>query len=238
MPATGLPAAPRLQRQWRRNGLRIGHERRNEDRQDAVDVFVSDQCREGATVMIRRRRGKHVDRIRDTCGLRKERTQFRPCALASATSSRPFASQASAARIPGPSSIRQDRHAPATRDRLVGEKRGDVEQFLERVRADHARLTEQRVDDRVGGRQGAGMGRCRSRTRAGPPRLDRHDRLHAGRHAAQSRRTSLDSRSSPDTGGSRRPGILRPVLNQVVPETSILLPTDTKLEIPMLSCRA
>jgi hypothetical protein len=41
--------------------------------------------------------------------------------------------------------VRDDRDVPAVRDRLVHEERGDVEHLLERVRSDHAVLTEDRV---------------------------------------------------------------------------------------------
>ena len=136
------------------------------------------------------------------------------------------------------SSVRQDRHPPSTRNRLVSQKGGNVEEFLERVRTNHARLMKQCIDDRVGRRQGACMGRCRSRTRARPTRFYRYDRLDARntpRNLAELLRVPEALQIQEDHRGM---GILGPVRIKSFPETSILLPTDTKLEIPMLSCRA
>ena len=47
------------------------------------------------------------------------------------------------AEDPETAGVGHDRDAAAARQRLAGEQRGDVDELLERPRADHARLPEQ-----------------------------------------------------------------------------------------------
>ena len=79
-----------------------------------------------------------------------------------------------------PTGVGEDPDAAALRERLVGQNARDVEQLLQRVGSDHARLMEESVDRHIAGRQAAGMGRGSARSGLGSPTLHRDDRLVAG----------------------------------------------------------
>ena len=75
--------------------------------------------------------------------------------------------------------VRENRHSRASRDGLMGEECGDIEQPFQRAGSDHARLGEQGVDDGIARRQGARVTRRRGRRRASgrtsPGRVARDD---------------------------------------------------------------
>ena len=107
--------------------------------------------------------------------------------------------------IPGPPALVTIATRSPARDRLLGQQRGDVEQLVQRVGADHAGLLEQRVDGDVGGgqqRPGVRRGRARPGRRAAA--LDRQDRLLAGDPAARRGRTCAGCRTTRGTAGRRR----------------------------------
>ena len=76
---------------------------------------------------------------------------------ASAGSSRPAASQASAQRMPSPPAFVITATRLPARQRLRREQGGCVDQLLERPRANHAGLAEERLDRRLGARQRRGV---------------------------------------------------------------------------------
>ena len=94
-----------------------------------------------------------------------------------AGSVRPFASQASAQRMPSPPALVITPTRAAGRQRLVGQQRGHVEQLVERVAADDAGLAEERVDGHVGAGQRGRVRGGRALPGLAAAALDGHDRL-------------------------------------------------------------
>ena len=150
-----------------------------------------------------------------------------------AAAASPAASQASAQRIPRPPAFVRIATRRPVEPRLARQQRGDVDQLLERLGADHARLVEQRVDRRLRAGQ-------RGRVRAGGPlphgggaALEREDRLAARDTARQTSRSGAGSRTTRGRAGSRssrrRPPTTRAGRSL---ETSALLPTETNAERP------
>ena len=92
-------------------------------------------------------------------------------------SSRPPASHASAHRMPSPPAFVSRPDAAPARQRLRREQRCDVEQFLERLGADHAGLMEQRVDGGVRAGERGGVRACGATARVRRSALQREDRL-------------------------------------------------------------
>ena len=90
------------------------------------------------------------------------------------------------------------------RERLVREHLAAVEQLLERVDADHARLAEQRVDGDVGAGQRGRVRRGAACPGLRAAALHRDDRLLPRDAPGEPRRTSAGSRTTRGTGGSRR----------------------------------
>ena len=124
----------------RGDALGVGRDRRNEDDEEAVESVVGEQDLHGPPVVLRRRGGDHVDRIADARRGAEERpAALRPSSETKAGSSRPCASHASAARIPGPPALVT---IPTRRPAGTGwcdKQHRDVEELLERFGADHAR---------------------------------------------------------------------------------------------------
>ena len=180
-PSTGLPVRARAAvGDRRRDRLGLGHERRNEDGDHAVDL----RRRGGA---LRGRGGSGPAAPRRACR-RDCRRSPRPAETIaarraslspSAGSCRPCASQASAARIPGPPALVRMATPRAARHRLVREQGRDVEQLLEPLGPDDAGLPEQGVDDGVARRQRAGVRGRGARPGVRAAGLDRDDRLGA-----------------------------------------------------------
>ena len=81
------------------------------------------------------------------------------------------------AEDPEAAGVGEHADAPALRQRLAREQRGGVDELLERARAEHARLVEERVDRGIGAgeRRRVGAGRLRAGVRR--PGLQREDRL-------------------------------------------------------------
>ena len=146
-----------------RNGLSgivgLRDQRRDEDHQQAVDLLVGQKKTCGRSILVRRRGRQHVDRIATFAAA--GRNDAAPCAMP--RSEWPAAahapSHASAARIAGPPALVKIGHARAGGQRLVRQQRRDVEELLQRVGSDDARLAKQRVDDRVARGQRAGVRR-------------------------------------------------------------------------------
>ena len=151
----------------------------------------------------------------------------------SSGSSSPAASQASAQRIPSPPAFVSTPTRRPAWQRLAREQRSRVDQLLERVRADHAGLAEERVDRRI--RAGE---RCRVRARrpgAGRrrARLEREDRLAARDRAARAARTCADCRTTRGRAGRRSVSSSSSHhSSRSFEETSALLPIDTNAEKP------
>ena len=106
-PSTGLPCVPSTARRDRcGDGVRLGDERRNEDGDDAINRVVSQNRGQRPTVVFGRRRCQHVHGIPDARCCRQERSQLRSRdRRSSGEMCRPFASHASAARMPGPPAL-------------------------------------------------------------------------------------------------------------------------------------
>jgi len=85
--------------------------------------------------------------------------------------------------------VRDDAHPVPRGGGLVREDRGDVEHLLQRVRADHTVLPEQRVQSRVRCDDGSGMRGRRSDTGGTPPALDGDDRFPGADPPRQTRET-------------------------------------------------
>ncbi len=115
-----------------------------------------------------------------------------------------------------PARVRDHRDSPPRRQRLRREQGGCVDQLLERPRADHARLVEERLDRRLGARQRRRMRARRPRAGRGRPALHRQDRFLA-RDAAgdppEPARIAERLQVERDQPGVR---VVLPVLEQVV----------------------
>ena len=145
--------------------------------------------------IVDRRRARRAARARSrprsraatrSIGLRTDASRATNCAqrvlrrrATSSGTSSPAPAHASAARMPGPARVADDRDPPAGRERLVREHLRGVEQLLERVDADHAGLAEQRVDRDVGRRERGGVRRRGPAPGGGAAALHRDDRLRA-----------------------------------------------------------
>ena len=113
----------------------------------------------------------------------------------------PAASHASTARMPGPPALVTIATRRPRGSGCDDEARGDVEHLVDRVRADHARLAEQRVDGDVarGERRRVAAGRARAGAR--PPALDDDDRLRRGRCGARAARSAAGCRTTRGRAG-------------------------------------
>ena len=78
---------------------------------------------------------------------------------------------------PGAAGIGHDGDAPAPRQRLIGERDSEPEQFLERLDAKHAALGEKRIIDFIRTGQRARVRSRRFCALRRPPGLDGEDRL-------------------------------------------------------------
>ena len=124
----------------------------------------------------------------------------------------------------GSTAVAHHRDSPAGRDRLVGEKRANVEELLERVDADHPGLAEEGVDDGVGIGQGRSVRTRAARAGWGPPTLEHDDRLPAGQSSGNVRElpgVAERLEVQEDDVGRRVAG---PVLHQVVGRNVGLVP--------------
>ena len=121
------------------------------------------------------------------------------------------------AHDPGPTTVGDDRHPRARGERLGSDQSCSVKQFTERVRANHASLSEQSVDRHVCCRQQRrGMRRRGSRASRCPSGLDRKDRLgrtHPPSHTGEPARIPERFEVERDQACGR---VILPVLEQVV----------------------
>ena len=125
-------------------------DRRHEEHDQRVEARVGEQQRERRLVGRAGRRAEQVDRVRDARLAGKDRGAARRASPASSSgSSSPAASQASAQRIPSPPAFVSTPTRRPRGQRLAREQAGDVDELLERPRAEHAGLVEERVDRRL-----------------------------------------------------------------------------------------
>ena len=138
------------------------------------------------------------------------------------------------AQDPGPAGVGDDRDPVAARHRLRGQQRGDVEQLVQRVGADHAGLLEQRVDGHVGGRQQrAGVRRGRAGAGGRAAALDRQDRLGAREPGGRCARTCAGCRTTRGRAARRSvSGSCSQYWRKSLPDRSALLPTETNDDSP------
>ena len=92
------------------------------------------------------RRAEHVDRIRETRLARQQRRDRPNGLLAELGQLEPSRLAGVGAQDPEPAGVRQHGDAAASRHRLRREQSGDVDELLERLRPDDARLVEERID--------------------------------------------------------------------------------------------
>ena len=136
----------------------------------ASQALGVDQRLERPPVVVGRRGRDHVDRVAERRRRGQERGQPRLHVGGQLGHLHPGGLAGVGAQDPGTAGVGDDRDPVAARHRLGGEQRGDVEQLVQRVGADHARLLEQRVDGHVGGgqqRAGVRGGRARARRPSG-----------------------------------------------------------------------
>ena len=132
------------------------------------------------------------------------------------TTSRPAATQASTARMPGSARVGDDRDAPPAGSGCASRHGGDVEHLVDRVGADHAGLLEQRVDGDVARRERRGVAAGCPRPGARASGLHHDDRLAAAdapRDAREPARIAERFEIEQDDRVSR---VAFPVLQQIV----------------------
>ena len=109
---------------------------------------------------------------------RNARSSARVASLSEGSSS-PFASHASAARMPGPPALVRIATRGSARDRLMRQQGSHVEELLEPLGADDAGLAEQRVDHGIAGGERSGVRGGGAGAGVRTAGFDRHDRLEA-----------------------------------------------------------
>jgi len=119
------------------NRIRIGHERRNEDRQGAIDVWIAQRDLQHVFVLRRCRSGEHVDRIADARFRGQDRPQRLPAAFAEARHFESIRLTRVGRENAGAAGIGHDRNAPALRHRLAREHHAHIEQLGHGVGANH-----------------------------------------------------------------------------------------------------
>ena len=117
---------------------------------------------------------------------------------------------------PRSSRVRQDADAAPCGQRLVRKQHRDVEELLERSRPDDAGLPEQRVDDPVRLRQGAGVRRRGPRAGLRAAGLDGDDRLAARDAARDPREPDGIPEALEVEEDHLGPRVFRPVLDEIV----------------------
>ncbi len=155
-------------------------------------------------VRRRGRRAEEVDRVRGA-RLRREHARERRSGFVAECG------QLQAGRLarvgaedPEPAGVRHHGDVPAARERLRREQGGGVDQLLERPRAQHPGLVEERVRCGVGACERRGMRARGPRARPGRARLEREDRLATGDAACDPPELPAGSRRTRDRGGQDR----------------------------------
>ena len=160
------------------------HERWDEQGEERVYPRIGEHDSQRALVLFGRRRRDEVDRIANGRIARNERAQLfltrgrQLRDLEACTRARVGRQDAR------PTRVAQDRDPPPGRQRLVREHLRGVEQLFQRVDADHACLTEERVDGDVGGRERGRVRRRGAATGLCTPALHGDDRLLAATRRA------------------------------------------------------
>ena len=195
----------------------LGDQRRDEDGENRVAGVALGKHLDDAPVVIAGRGRDHVDRVAEGGGCREEFAELR---LDLRREFRHVDSIGMAgvgahdARAPG---VRHDRDAGPARNRLFGEQRRHVEQLVQRIGADHARLLEQRVNGDVGrGEERPGVGRGRARPGRRAAALDRQDRLLAGDPGGDAGELARVPERLEVEQGDVGAGVLLPVLQEVI----------------------
>ena len=188
--STGLSRSLRLDRVPDRRGDLVGarDDRRDEEHDHGVDAGSRSRCGSAAAYVVGRRGAEQVDRVRDArldagsssrervARLGAELGQLEPGRVARV-----------GAEDAEPAGVRDDADAASVRERLAREQRRGVDELLERARAQHAGLAEERLDGGVRAGERSGVRARRARAGAGRARLQREDRLAAARRGAASR---------------------------------------------------
>ncbi len=131
--------------------------------------------------------------------------------------------------MPGPPALPEDRDPPPRRQRLVREHLRGVEQLFQRVDADHSRLTEERVDGDVGGRERGRVRRRGAATGLCTPALHGDDRLLARDASRKPRELAGIPERFQVEEDHRGVGVGLPVLEQVVAAQVGLVPDRDEL---------
>ena len=234
--STGLSDCAALYRARDRGRDLVGarDDRRDEEHDQRVEPRVGEQRRDRLLVGRAGRRAEHVDRVRDA--RRRPAARLASAARVSVRELR----QLEPGRLAGvgaedaePAGVREHADAAPARQRLAREQACDVDELLERPRAQHARLVEERVDRGVGAGE---RGRVRARgPRAGRGRagLQREDRLAARDAARERARTCAGCRTT--RGRAARASVSGSSSHhssRSFDETSALFPIETKAEKP------
>ncbi len=160
-----------------RDLLGVGHQRRDVDHDQRVDVRVPPDELDRAGVLRRGARGGQVDRVREPC-VRGEDGAQRGERLRRETRQREAAGLAGIGEQDArPACVRDHAHPRPGGHGLGREERRDVEQLLERGGADHPRLCEEGVHRDVEAREGRRVARGGAGAGRRAARFDRDDRL-------------------------------------------------------------
>ena len=201
---------------------RAGHfvcareDRRNEDREQAVDPGIGQQERNRATVLVGGRRRDHVHGITDARRRRQEGPQRRDRLQRECSELETVSLTGVGSQDPGAAGVGEDRHPRTRRQRLVRHKRRGLEHLLDRARADHPCIAEQRVHHLVARRQRAGMRRRRAGAGVRAPGLHRDDRLVPPDAAGDLGEAARVAEALHVHQDHRRAWVVLPVFDQVV----------------------
>jgi hypothetical protein len=167
-------------------------------------------------VVLRRSRSQQIHGIGDARSGRHDFVQPRNGGLCQRGHHQPFGLACISGENGGASGVAHDPHTHARWEGRVVEERSDVEKLLERSGANDARLLEQRLDDAIVTRQGAGVRGGRPCAGARAPGFHGDHRLLARDAACDAREVTRIPEALEIEQDDARPRVVGPVLDEVV----------------------
>ena len=161
-----------------------GGDGRHEEDDQRVDLGVGEHERQCLRVRVGGRAAEHVDRVAEARLGREERRELLAGLCGQVGELQPDRLADVRAEDPQASCVGQQADPSTPRLGLAREQRGDVDELLERCRADDAGLVEERVDRRLGACERRRVRAGGALAGGGRPALQGQDRL-AARDAAR-----------------------------------------------------
>ena len=160
--------------------LSAGEERRDEHRDDRVDLLGRAEQAQRPAVLFGAGAGDHIDRIAGGGLGWQVGAQRRLDVVGQFRHQQPGCLAGVGDQDAGAAAVGEHRDPPSRGYRLSGQHRGDIEHVFQGAGPDHSGLVEQRLDRHLAGRHRGGVRGCRPAPGTGAAGLHHHDGLVPG----------------------------------------------------------